>query len=176
MFLVSIAVLSIIIGLIRKGSFSNILSSDIKASFLFIISLLLFIAVRVGNAAGIALITDWTYFLLLGGYILLLLGIILNLNIWMFVLLFGTVSNFVVTFINGGKMPISLTALQTAGLTAASIENSAIYALSSATTNFPFLGGIIPLPLPSIFAEVISPGTILIAIGVFAIIQNVLLV
>ncbi len=175
MFLVSIAVLSIIIGLIRKGSFANILSSDIKASFLFIISLLLFITVRVGNAAGIALITDWTYFLLLGGYILLLLGIILNLNIWMFILLFGTVSNFVVTFINGGKMPISLTALQTAGLTAASIEESAIYALSSATTNFPFLGGIIPLPLPSIFAEVLSPGTILIAIGIFGVIQNVLL-
>ena len=175
MFLVSIAVLSIIIGLVRKGSFSNILSSDIKASFLFIISLLLFITVRVGNAAGIALITDWTYFLLLGGYILLLLGIILNLNVWMFVLLFGTVSNFVVTFINGGKMPISLTALQTAGLTAASIEDSAIYALSSATTNFPFLGGIIPLPLPSIFAEVLSPGAILIGIGIFGIIQNVLL-
>ena len=175
MFLVSIAVLSIIIGLVRKGSFSNILSSDIKASFLFIISLLLFITVRVGNAAGIALIADWTYFLLLGGYILLLLGIILNLNIWMFVLLFGTVSNFVVTFINSGKMPISLTALQTAGLTAASIEDSAIYTLTSATTNFPFLGGIIPLPLPSIFAEVLSPGTVLIAIGIFGIIQNVLL-
>ena len=175
MFLVSIAVLSIIIGLVRKGSFSNILNSDIKALFLFIISLLLFITVRVGNAAGIALIADWTYFLLLGGYILLLLGIILNLNIWMFVLLFGTVSNFVVTFINSGKMPISLTALQTAGLTAASIEDSAIYALTSATTNFPFLGGIIPLPLPSIFAEVLSPGTVLIAIGIFGIIQNVLL-
>jgi hypothetical protein len=158
MFLVTVAVLSVIIGLIRKGSLANIIQSDMKASFLFILSLLLFIAVQVGDSTGIAFITSWMYFIRLAAYCLLLLGIILNLNVWMFILLLGAVMNFVVIFINGGKLPVAESALQIAGIATSTIQDSSIYALTTAATNFPFLGGIIPIPLPSIFAQVISPG------------------
>lgn len=175
MFLVSVAVLSVIIGLIRKGSLANIVQSDIKASFLFILALLLFIAVQVGDSAGIAFLTDWMYFIRLAAYCLLLLGIILNLNVWMFILLLGAVMNFVVIFINGGKLPVSESAMQIAGIASSSIQDSSIYALTTAATNFPFLGGIIPIPLPSIFAQIISPGIVLMAVGIFGIIQNILL-
>ncbi len=175
MFLVSVAILSVIIGLIRKGSLANIVQSDIKASFLFILALLLFIAVQVGDSAGIAFLTDWMYFIRLTAYCLLLLGIILNLNVWMFILLLGAVMNFVVIFINGGKLPVSESAMQIAGIASSSIQDSSIYALTTAATNFPFLGGIIPIPLPSIFAQIISPGIVLMAVGVFGIIQNILL-
>ncbi len=80
MILIIIAILSVIIGLIRGGSFKNILETDLKVSFLFLLSLLLFIAVKVGNAADVGFIVDFTYWFLLGAYSLLLLGIILNLN------------------------------------------------------------------------------------------------
>ncbi len=71
-------------------------------------------------------------------------------------------------------MPVSLDALTTAGLTESFVENSSTLALASSTTHFPFLGAIIPLPLPGALAEVISPGTILIGLGLFMIIQNIM--
>ncbi len=174
MFLVSIAILSLIIALIRKGSFANIIHSGLKAPYLFILSLLLFIGLEVGTNAQISTITDWSYYIMLGAYLTLLLAIILNLNMWMFVLLLGSLANFIVIFINGGKMPVSLDALTTAGLTESFVENSSTLALASSTTHFPFLGAIIPLPLPGALAEVISPGTILIGLGLFMIIQNIM--
>lgn len=176
MILIIIAILSVIIGLIRRGSFANILETDLKASFLFVLSLLFFIAVKVGNAADIGIIIDFTYWILLAAYSFLLLGIILNLtNLWMFILLLGAVLNFVVIFINGGKMPVSLETLQMAGLSADYLSGSATQVLAGSATNLAFLGGIIPIPLPSIFAEVISPGTLIIGIGIFGMIQNILL-
>ncbi len=176
MILIFIALLSVIIAMVRKGSFANILDADLKASYLFAISLIFFIAVRLGNAAGVGIIVDFTYWIMLAAYSFLLLGIILNLNnLWMFILLLGAVLNFVVIFINGGKMPISLDSLQMAGLTADYLTGSATQMLASSATNLSFLGGIIPIPLPGIFAEVVSPGTLIIGIGMFGVIQNILL-
>lgn len=176
MILIIVAVLSIIIGLVRKGSFANILDSGIKAWFLFVISLLLFVAIRVGDGMNVTIIQNLSYILLLAAYALLLLGVILNLNnIWMFALLIGTVMNFVVVFINGGKMPISPNMLSVVGIAERTISQSSVMSVATGSTSLSFLGGIIPIPLPSIFAEVISPGTVIIAVGFFMLIQNLLL-
>ena len=72
-------------------------------------------------------------------------------------------------------MPLSATAIKIAGLSATSVEASAMTSVANTSTSLTFLSGIIPIPLPSVLADVISPGTLLISVGLFFIIQNVLL-
>ena len=174
MVLIILALISLAVGLIRKGKLSNVFDSNINAPYLFIITLLMFITIEVGNAAEIQFIADFAYVLLMAGYSLFLVGVILNLNnLWMFLLLLGAVLNFVVIFINTGKMPISPEMMEIAGVTISTISTSVSQVVADSSTVLPFLGGIIPVPL-FIFAEVISPGTLIIGIGLFGIIQKLL--
>ncbi len=176
MFLIIITVISIIIAMIRKGSFSNLLDNGIKAWYLFAASVLIFLLLKIGDTLGMSLVRNYAKFFLLAAYALLLVGTAFNLsNLWMYPLLVGAVLNFIVIFINEGKMPISSTAIKIAGLSATSVEASAMTSVANASTSLTFLSGIIPIPLPSVLADVISPGTLLISVGLFFIIQNVLL-
>lgn len=176
MFLLLLSVISIIVAMIRKGNFANILDCGIRAWYLFVISLVIFLAVKVGDTMQVAFIQSYAKFFVLGAYALILVGAIFNLsNLWMIPLLGGALCNFVVIFMNSGKMPLSTSALSIAGITAATVGESSVLSVASSSTSLPFLGGIIPVPLPGILAEVISIGTVLIGIGLFFIIQNVLL-
>ena len=176
MFLIIVTVISIIVAMLRKGSFANILDNGIKAWYLFTASVLMFLLLRIGDTLGIAFVQSYAKFLLLAAYALLLVGTAFNLsNLWMYPLLVGAVLNFIVIFINGGKMPLSAAAVKIAGLSATAVEASAMTSVANTSTSLTFLSGIIPIPLPSVLADVISPGTLLIGVGLFFIIQNVLL-
>lgn len=176
MFLIIITVISIIVAMIRKGSFSNLLDNGIKAWYLFAASVLVFLLLKIGDTLGLSFVQNYAKFFLLAAYALLLVGTAFNLsNLWMYPLLVGAVLNFIVIFINGGKMPLSATAIKIAGLSATSVEASAMTSVANTSTSLTFLSGIIPIPLPSVLADVISPGTLLISVGLFFIIQNVLL-
>ncbi|NLW69898.1 MAG: DUF5317 family protein [Eubacteriaceae bacterium] len=176
MFLVLLSVLSVVIALIRKGSFSNIIGNGTKAWYLFIVSILAFVALSVSDALEIALIRQYAMLITLGAYSILLLGALLNLgNLWMFPILIGALMNFVVIFINGGKMPVSPSALALTNIEQAAVEASSTMTLATTTTTLAYLGNIIPIPLPWIFSQVISPGTLVIGVGLFAVIQNILM-
>lgn len=176
MILIIIAVVSLIVALIRKGSFANLFDNDLKAPYLFILGIVLFVALKVGDGAGISLIQNYAYVIMLVAYIILLLAVVLNFNnVWMVPLLLGIILNFVVIFFNGGKMPISPSMMAIAGVSAETVAASSTAAVADAGTALSFLGGIIPIPLPSIFAEVVSPGTLLIGAGMFGMIQNLML-
>lgn len=176
MFLLILSVISIIIAMIRKGSFSNILDCGIRAWYLFVVALVAFLAVQVGDGMDIEFIQTYAKFFIMGAYALVLVGAIFNLsNLWMIPLLAGSLCNFVVIFMNGGKMPLSESAMRIAGITASVVGESSVMSVASSSTSLPILGGIIPIPLPGVLAQVISLGTVLIGIGLFFVIQNVLL-
>ena len=61
MFLVAIVILAIIIGFVRKGNLSNVIKADLKVPFLFFLSLILFVVIEAGNAAGWAIVWNIHY-------------------------------------------------------------------------------------------------------------------
>ena len=79
MFLVLISILSIIVALIRRGSFSNLSDSGIRAWYLFAVSVIAFLAVKIGDSLDIEIIRTYSKFIVLGAYSLLLLGAIFNI-------------------------------------------------------------------------------------------------
>lgn len=174
MILIIIAILSVIVGLIRRGSFSNIGSAGLRAWFLILLSVLMFMGVLVGDYLGIEIVQNYAFIFLMASYALLIMGLLFNLNIWTFIILLGALLNFVVIFINGGKMPLSSDMIGLAGMSVQAIQASAIQEIATSSTHLPMLGGIIPIPLPSILAQVISPGTAVIGLGLFFEIQNLL--
>src|SRR5689334_3128676 len=74
----------------------------------------------------------------------------------------GFFSNALVVALNGA-MPVSLRALERAGVGDASITD-ARHELSHATTRLPWLGDVVPVALPGL-GQAISPGDVLIAAG-----------
>jgi hypothetical protein len=134
----------------------------------------MFMGVLVGDYLGIEIVQSYAFIILMASYALLIMGLLFNLNIWTFIILLGALLNFVVIFINGGKMPLSSDMVGIAGMSVQAIQASAIQEIATSSTHLPMLGGVIPIPLPSILAQVISPGTAVIGLGLFFEIQNLL--
>ena len=178
MFLVAVVIFAVIAGFIRKGNLGNVVKADIKVPYLFFLSLILFVAIEAGNAAGWSIVVEYSLWMRFVAYLVLISSIFFNiqtLDFWPISLLFGTVANFVAIFANVGRMPVSEKALSIAGIDVAVVEGSNYLELIGQSTSFPFLGGNIPIPLPGIFAQVISIGTVFIAIGAFGYIQELML-
>ncbi|HHV78781.1 MAG TPA: DUF5317 domain-containing protein [Firmicutes bacterium] len=119
----------------------------------------------------------------LASYALLLVAATLNIEAfpglgW---ILIGVAANGWVIFINGGKMPISPSALAVLGLDRtpeyAQLISGASYThkLAAADTKLRFLGDIIPLWLPFTQPVAASLGDIAICIGGFILIQRLML-
>ena len=180
MFLLEIAIISIIVGLIRKGNIKNFFIGGLRGWYIFLVSIILFLSQKVLALAGVTALNDYAFWITIAAYILLFIGLFLNLEgIWAYALLVGALINFVIIVLNGGLMPVSESALNIAMGDAATtyITNfSATMSVATDSTIFlwRYLGAIIPLPLPSIFAEVLTPGTIIMAIASFGFIQSIM--
>jgi hypothetical protein len=71
---------------------------------------------------------------------------------------------------NAGKMPVSVWGAKIAG-TAIPKAPTYRHLPMSSSTHFNFLGDWIPIPSPRLICNVISPGDVLLAIGLFWLIQ-----
>lgn len=84
----------------------------------------------------------------------------------LYLVLLGLFLNTLVIFANGGHMPVSLAALERAGIAEfASLlrtKGDAVHALLDENTRLPFLGDVIPLPP---LRKVVSPGDLFILLG-----------
>ena len=90
MFIILVAIISLIIGLIRGGSIKNLFNGGIKCWWLFLVPILLFLALQAGQLLQISLITNNAFLIMVIAYILLFVCIFFNLdNIWMYLLLAG---------------------------------------------------------------------------------------
>ncbi|RGD75533.1 DUF5317 domain-containing protein [Anaerofustis stercorihominis] len=181
MFLLEIAIISIIVGLIRKGSIKNFFIGGLRGWYIFLVAIVLFMSQKVLALAGVTALNDYAFWITIAAYILLFVGLFLNLEgIWAYGLLIGALMNFVIIVLNGGLMPVSETALATAGLGNAvgaymtKFGSTMAVATDSTIFLWKYLGAIIPLPLPSILGEVLTPGTIVMGIASFGFIQSIM--
>lgn len=175
--ILEVILLSFIIALIRKGKFKNIISYNIKFKIVF----LLYLVVQAGLVFfGYLLpvqIADYSMLIYLLSYLLLMAFLARNIGKYEYIIiLIGVFLNFAVTFLNGGKMPLSLDSAAITGLTdSATVYLGKMHLISYAmdsTTKLSILGDIIPMPSVYPFSIMISPGDIIICIGAFIAVQR----
>ncbi len=156
--------------LMRNHDLDRLLGLRIKLWWLILLSAALQVATEHLSSLSPALAErDGALYLL--SHILLLIGVLANRHIVGFmVIAAGVFANALVMALNGGFMPVSLEALEEAGLgdraallvAGGYLEHAAL----DASTRLPFLGDIIPLGPPLWFrAEVVSVGDVLVILG-----------
>lgn len=177
MFLCTSVVLAVLVGLLRGGKWGNLALYKFKGSWFVIVAILLQVSifnpwwekfVKSGNT------TNFIYSL---SIILLIVFIIRNFNIWGLRLLgAGIALNGITIIANGGYMPSSLNSLKhilPAERIALIESGSSIYntILITDNTKFKFLCDIFYVPGINVY----SVGDILIAMGAFVVIQQIML-
>ena len=169
-------VLSIIVGLLRRGSLRNLEKIPLRRTYLFVVAFvlagaILAIIIRGGDPKLIkyARITN------VAQYAVLLAAIGMNLHIReMYIAGLGTLMNAVVLTVNGGLMPVSKSAVEAAGLTS-TIRNYAVrhVLFPDYKPRLAILSDIIPVRLFGyVSSQVISVGDVIVAVAVFLLIQH----
>jgi hypothetical protein len=171
---INAAILSIIIALIRRGRLAGLadLFDSAKGFWLVVVPLVIVIV----SWVGMGKVQPSIWIPLTGGLHILatiaFLGFfVANLKLpGMWVLLIGHGMNFLPIVTNGGKMPVSETASRIAG--AGDVHGQFMrHVAMSSSTHFNFLSDIIPIHTKLIPAGVISPGDVIVAVGLFILIQ-----
>ncbi len=174
-------ILSLIIGKIRGGKIQNLNQLHIKAWYLFIISILiktlsLLIISRFDNKLS-SFVIDYFKYIHVFIYLLLIIGLTVNWKtLSLRMILVGTILNFLPILFNKGTMPVSLDALKYAGQynQIVLLEKNRIitHSLFNKSTKLKYLGDLIPISKPYVFPKIISIGDLIIALGVFILIQS----
>ena len=173
--------LSLLLGKLRGGKIRNLEALYINGWYLFVVSLLieiislLIISNNIGDLGNI--IEDKFFYIHIFIYSLLIVGLIMNFHDkGLRITLFGSTLNFLPLIMNNGRMPVSLEALKHSNLynQILLLEEGKIvtHSLANKTTKLIYLGDIIPIPKPYLFPKIISIGDILIALGLFILIQS----
>ena len=154
---------AVIIGYILKGKIKNLENVDVKGVAFVFISFLIEFFIIISIRKGFFHIGIFTYILDFIMYSLLGIFIYLNRrNKYIVLMGVGFLLNAIPIFLNGGAMPVSAKAAETAGLTL-NISSEGLYILINESTKMWFLGDIIPLTFLRNFA--ISIGDIIAALG-----------
>lgn len=178
--LIDFLVISIIIGLLRGGNFKNLSAIPLRKLELIFVSFIIryLPLILKGNIFDFA--ARYNFIISSTSYLLLIYALFSNRHIKaMRLVTIGVVFNFIAIVANGGKMPVSIPALDMAGLNELKpllFDPSYLYhkAIDSAT-KLSFLGDIFPLPPPYPRPRVFSVGDLLMGIGIFLIIQRAML-
>lgn len=180
-------ILGFLIGKIRRGSLRGFKVRKISLLPLGILGLLLQLALHFYSyTGGIPVIEPYLEIVNFASYILVLVMLVFNLDdFWVILMAIGFTSNFVVTFINGGHMPVSQGVIDIlpTGFGQQIVQGlSPIYTLIQPNTLLWFLGINLPIPVPfvpmimSLYGTVagLSAGTIIALIGFIGFIQYVM--
>lgn len=168
-------VLSIVVGLIRKGSLRNLGRIPLRHFYLFCVPFLVFAVVStIAVSTGHKSLMPYIHLADIGQYVILLAAIILNLHVWeMWLVGSGTLANSIVLTANGGAMPVSMHALKSTGLAGALGSQPVRHALMTPQTHLKWLADVIPVRTFSPFlSQVMSVGDVLISIGLFILVQH----
>ncbi|MBZ9685345.1 DUF5317 domain-containing protein [Clostridium estertheticum] len=156
-------IFALIIGYILKGKIKNLENVDIKRTYLVFISFFIEFFIIITIRKGFFNIGIFTYILDSIMYLLLAAFIYFNRkNKYIVLMGLGFLLNAIPIFLNGGAMPVSATAAETAGLSL-NMSKEGLYCLINGNTRVWFLGDIIPLTFLRHFA--ISIGDIMAALG-----------
>ncbi len=180
MLYVYIIIISIIIGLLRKGNLSSLSQISLKRIELIVFACLIQGGLIFLGSKKIKFILDYSSYMIIFSYIVLLLAVWYNKKLkGMKIIALGIIFNFIVIVANGGHMPVLLSSLYKAGLNDFALalkEGSYVtHTLITEKTLFRFLADVIPLPPPFLDPSVVSAGDFLMFYGVFSLIQNAML-
>ncbi|NGQ94907.1 DUF5317 domain-containing protein [Brevibacillus sp. SYP-B805] len=162
--------LVVLIALWKRGSFKRLAQTDIRQPFLIIASLLMQIAAMSLYHRVEWMAQTFTIWIVLS-YALLSYCCWLNRRLPGFLLFgIGMALNFIVITANGGRMPVSVDALQWAGLSSyipLLQEGITKHQAMTDATRLPLLGDIIPLRPPFVFSRmVVSVGDVAATCGI----------
>jgi len=180
MLYVYIIIISIIIGLLRKGRLSSLSEISLEKIELIVLACLIQGGIIFLGSKKIKFILDYSSYMIIFSYIVLLLAVWYNKKVkGIKVIALGIIFNFIVIAANGGQMPVLLSSLYKVGLNDfALVLKEGIYVthtLITEKTLFGFLADVIPLPSPFPDPSVVSTGDFLMFYGVFSLIQNAML-
>jgi len=172
-------VISIILALIRGGSFKSFADLRLKSGWIF--PILLIVQLVIFNLQSqIPWIASLSNYAFIAVYVIGLLFLWLNRHHTGFIVIFiGVLLNFIVMAANGGRMPVSLEAASILDpYFAQVIQDGGVYAKHQLLTDaswFGFLGDIIPITKPYPRDQVISIGDVVMNVGIFLFIQKLML-
>jgi hypothetical protein len=180
MLYVYIIIISIIIGLLRRGKLSSLSQISLKRIELLVLAFLIQAGLIFLGSRKIEFVLNYSSYALAFSYVVLLIAVWYNKKLkGMKIIVLGIAFNFMVIVANGGRMPILLGSLYKAGLNDIALilkEGSHVtHTLITEKTLFRFLADVIPLPYPFPDPSVISFGDFLMFCGVFSLIQNAML-
>jgi len=180
MLYVYIIIISIIIGLLRKGKLSSLSQISLKKIELIVLACLIQGGIIFLGSKEIKFVLDYSSYMIIFSYIVLLLAVWYNKTLkGIKIIALGIIFNFIVIVANGGHMPVLLSSLYKVGLNDFALvlkEGTYItHILISEETLFRFLADVIPLSPPSPDPSVVSAGDFLMFYGVFGLIQNAML-
>ncbi|MBB6451849.1 vacuolar-type H+-ATPase subunit I/STV1 [Salirhabdus euzebyi] len=171
-------VFSLLVGFIRRGTLKGIVDLHLKFGWIFPILLLVqfIIYAYQEKSPFLGAISGYLFILI---YILGLVFLYLNRSqkgLWL--IFIGVFLNFIVMALNGGRMPVSLEASAILDPMYAEALVNGLYAKHAALTEstiFGFLGDVIPITDPYPRDQVISIGDIIMNVGIFIFIQQLML-
>ncbi|MDD2352771.1 MAG: DUF5317 domain-containing protein [Candidatus Caldatribacteriota bacterium] len=170
-----IVIFSIIVGLLRGGELERLSHLTIESVHIFAFALLLRGLLWVAEIMNIAIIFQYSSIILIFSYLLLLFATFKNLNLYGFkYITLGILLNAFVIIVNGGKMPVLLNSSIVGTLDTFAETENMIYLVNNSKALFAFLGDVLPLPNPLPQTSILSVGDIIIFIGLFVLIQNVM--
>ena len=177
MLYVYIIIISIIIGLLRKGKLSSLSQISMKKIELIVLACLIQGGIIFLGSKEIKFVLDYSSYMIIFSYIVLLLAVWYNKTLkGIKIIALGIIFNFVVIVANGGHMPVLLSSLYKAGLDDFALvlkEGTYVtHTLITEKTLFRFLADVIPLSPPFPDPSVVSAGDFLMFYGVFSLIQN----
>lgn len=187
MYILLALIIGLIIGFVRKGSIDSIFKHPYKLWYLGTLGIILMIFLHYYYLTNNAFVEFETYLPIINfiSYLFILIMLIFNLDdVYTILISVGVILNFIVTFINGGYMPVSESVISNMPLYATltqSIytESNGIYTLmQSSQTLLGFLGVTFPIPF---FVNIVTslgtvpgltPGDIFLLIGIIGVTQR----
>ncbi|HHX23555.1 MAG: DUF5317 domain-containing protein [Tepidanaerobacteraceae bacterium] len=178
--LVDFLVISFIVGLLRGGNIKQLTEAPFKHIELIFLSFIVryLPLILPGSLIDYAIRYNWLVVTL--SYAILLYFLISNLHIKaVSMVAIGVFLNLLVIIVNGGKMPVSLWAVEVTNLEDLREllydPNYLYHTVLDSSTKFKFLADIIPIPPPYPKPRVFSIGDFLMGTGLFLVIQKYML-
>jgi hypothetical protein len=178
--LIESLVASIIVGIIRGGRLRRLSYIKINKIWIFIIAAVIQISIILFSLNNVQSVLRYIKELYIFSYILLFIGIILNLrykSLWL--VFIGGILNLVSFIANNGKIPVSIESMRLAGMDNITyfVEEGKLplYEQITEFTKYSILGDIITVPEPYPFPQILSIGDIVISLGLFLFIQSIML-
>jgi hypothetical protein len=171
--IIETVIASVILAFIRGARISEL--GDLRFRFWY----LLIAGYLVQGIPGLLEVSgDITLSFSIASYLLIVIALFFNLRIkGVYYALMGTIFNAAVIISNNGMMPVSINSINATGYDMSVSIGQKLDVLHFASDNnvkLALLSDYIPVAKPYLFPQVLSPGDVLLCIGLFMFIQHIL--